>query len=103
MYRQYKYHIYIYIISNNKKNKECNSNVSSVYYPKVPDTKNTDWLKTFKYENQKWFILGDFNLHSLFLDNHCQKVTHQRFLENIIDFLLASVSVCYVVTSSNLK
>ena len=76
----------VYITSATIKiNKECNYNVLSVYYPKGPDTENTDWLKTLDYGEQKWFILGDFNSHSPFWDNHCQKVTHQRFLENIVD------------------
>ena len=76
----------VYITSATIKiNKECNYNILSVYYPKGPDTENTDWLKTLDYDNKKWFILGDFNSHSPFWDNHCQKVTHQRFLENIVD------------------
>ena len=68
-----------------KINGNCQYNIMSVYYPKGPDDGNTDWMKNIDYGHKKWIILGDFNSHSPFWDAECKKVTHHRFLENIVD------------------
>ena len=68
-----------------KINGDCQYNIMSVYYPKGPDNENTDWMKNIDYGHKKWIILGDFNSHSPFWDSECNKVTHHRFIENIVD------------------
>ena len=68
-----------------KINKDSFYNIISVYYPNGPKDDNTDWLKNMNYKKEKWIILGDFNSHSPFWDSTCTKVTHPRFLENIVD------------------
>jgi len=63
-----------------------NLSILSIYLPKGPDDNNTEWIRTYKSDkNTKVLITGDFNTHSPFWENNCEKTTSNRFLENIID------------------
>ena len=61
-------------------NKSDTLNIMSVYLPKGPDDKNTEWIRNLNDDNDKWLIAGDFNSHAAFWDNDCKTVTHNRFV-----------------------
>ena len=63
-------------------------NLASVYLPKGPDNENTEWLKEFQDQRDKWIIGGDFNAHAPFWDNACSFVSSNRFIDNVADSVL---------------
>ena len=62
-----------------------NLNVISVYLPRGPNERNTEWLRTIQDQHGKWVIAGDFNAHSPFWEKDCKMVTSNRLVENIVD------------------
>ena len=69
-----------------KFSKSVIINVMSVYLPKGPNDKNTEWIKTVRDQQPgKWFIAGDFNAHAPFWEKDCKFVTSNRLVENIVD------------------
>ena len=61
-------------------------NIISLYLPRGPNEKNTEWLRTIEEkQNGKWFIGGDFNAHAPFWEKDCKLVTNNRLVENIVD------------------
>ena len=71
-------------------------NVMSVYLPRGPNEKNTEWLRNIGDQNGKWLIGGDFNAHSPFWEKHCKTVTSNRLVENIVD------SSLYLLNNGNI-
>ena len=61
-----------------KLNDAITLNVVSIYLPKGPDDKNTEWLRSLQDQNEKWLVAGDFNAHSTFWDRDCKDVIHHE-------------------------
>lgn len=68
-----------------KFSESTTMNMASVYLPSGPDDCNTEWLRAFPDQHNKWLISGDFNAHAPFWETNCLHITSNRMIENIVD------------------